>query len=141
MRNKLFASAKGVINLSWCIAVLLLFVAAASEFAYGGTWSTKTSMPAARSVAAAGVINEVLYVAGGHDGTTGGTTTLQAYNPTTDTWNTLASMPGRRYNGDGAGVINGKLYVAGGWNYPDSVLPQSQLFVYDPASNSWSSKA
>jgi len=50
-------------------------------------------------------------------------------------------MPGRRYNGDGAGVINGKLYVAGGWNYPDSVLPQSQLFVYDPATNQWSTGA
>ncbi len=29
MRNKLFASAKGVINVSWCIAVLFLFVATA----------------------------------------------------------------------------------------------------------------
>src|SRR3990167_806251 len=105
MRNKLFATAKGVMNLSWCIAVLFLFVAVASEYAYGGTLSTKTSMPAARFVAAAGVINGVLYVAGGNDGVTGGTTTLQAYNPTTDTWNTLAAMPGRRYNGDGAGVI------------------------------------
>ena len=50
MRNKLFASAKGVMSLSWCIAVLLLFVAAASEFAYGGTWATKTSMPAVRAL-------------------------------------------------------------------------------------------
>ena len=141
MRNKLFASAKGVISLSWFIAFLFLFVAVASEFAYGGTWATKTSMPAVRAFAAAEVINGVLYVAGGHDGVTGGTTTLQAYNPTTDTWNTLASMPGRRYQGDGAGVINGELYVAGGWNYPDSGIPTSQLFVYNPGSNSWSSKA
>ncbi|MEK7719679.1 MAG: SBBP repeat-containing protein, partial [Bacteroidota bacterium] len=40
MRNKLFASAKGVINLSWCIAVLFLFVAAAAN----GT-SSASSIP------------------------------------------------------------------------------------------------
>ncbi|MDD3421678.1 MAG: S8 family serine peptidase, partial [Methanocellales archaeon] len=105
------------------------------------TWTAKTTMPSARFGAAAGVIDGVLYVAGGHDGTTGATSTLQAYNPTTNTWSTLASMPQGRYSGDGAGAINGKLYVTGGWNWPASGLPQSQLFVYDPVANSWSTNA
>src|SRR3972149_293486 len=39
MRNKLFATAKGVISLSWCIAVLFLFVAAAAN----GTLSASTT--------------------------------------------------------------------------------------------------
>jgi len=115
-------------------------VSVIEDSASGGTWATKTSMSAARSLAAAGVITDVLYVAGGHDGT-GGTTTLQAYNPTTNTWSTLAAMPGRRYLPDGTGVIDGKLYVPGGWNYPDSGLPTNTLFVYDPATNQWSTGA
>jgi N-acetylneuraminic acid mutarotase len=104
-----------------------------------GEWTTKTSMPAARDSAAVGVINGVLYVAGGYNGTQ--TSTLWAYNPTTDTWGTLAPMPDGRYQGDGAGVINGQLYVAGGWDNTYSWLPHRELFVYDPATNSWSSKA
>ncbi len=39
MRNKLFATAKGVINLSWCIAGLFLFVAVAAN----GTLSASTT--------------------------------------------------------------------------------------------------
>ncbi|MBI2836667.1 MAG: PD40 domain-containing protein [Chloroflexi bacterium] len=120
--------------------LLLLSLLPSSEAYADSTWTTKTPMPAARSYAAAAVIDSILYVAGGHDGS-GGTTTLQAYNPAADTWSTLASMPGRRYQADGAGVINGKLYVPGGWNYPDSGLPTNTLFVYDPATNSWSTGA
>jgi len=103
-----------------------------------GTWLTKTPMPMARSRAASGVIDGILYVADGLNGV--GTNTLQAYNPATDSWSILASMPASLYEGDGAGVIDGKLYVPGGW---DSVsrLPVSNLFVYDPATNSWSSAA
>ncbi len=123
------------------LLLLLQLLPATPALAQGGDWTTKTLMPAARAWAAAGVINGVLYVAGGHDGTTGGTTTLQAYNPVTNTWSTLTPMPGRRYQADGAGVIDGELYVAGGWNYPDSGIPQSQLFIYNPGTNSWSSKA
>ncbi len=121
----------------------IFYWASQGEAVDGGdsAWTTKTSMPSARFGAAAGVIDGVLYVAGGHDGTTGATSTLQAYNPTTNTWSTLASMPQGRYSGDGAGAINGELYVAGGWNWPASGLPQSQLFVYDPVANSWSTKA
>lgn len=101
-------------------------------------WGTRALMPAARHSPAADVINGILYVAGGNNG--GPTSTLQAYNPATNTWSTLAPMPGGRYSGDGAGVINGKLYVAGGWTYSPS-LPNNNLWVYDPATNTWSSKA
>ncbi len=101
-------------------------------------WTTKAPMPAARHSPAAEVINGILYVAGGNNG--GPTSTLQAYNPATNTWSTLAPMPGGRYSGDGAGVINGKLYVAGGWTYSPS-LPNNNLWVYDPPTNTWTSKA
>lgn len=99
-------------------------------------WKPLAAMPAARSNAAAETINGIVYVAGGYNA--GGTSTLQAFNPTTNTWTTLANMPITLYQGDGAGVINSQLYVAGGWNGP---LPTSTLFMYDPTLNAWTSLA
>ncbi|MBI2853181.1 MAG: PKD domain-containing protein [Chloroflexi bacterium] len=117
--------------------VLLLSLLLPSEAYADGTWATKTSMPEPRTWAAAGVINGVLYVAGGTDGS-GPINTLWSYDATANTWSTLASMPGPRDTGVGAGVIDGKLYVAGGWS---GSLPTNTLFVYDPLANSWSTRA
>ncbi len=102
-------------------------------------WTTKASMAAARTGPAAEVINGILYVAGGHNGTRDDPS-LQAYNPTTNTWNLLASMPGGRYQGNGAGVINGQLYIAGGWTTSPG-LPNNNLWAYDPPTNTWTTKA
>ena len=77
-------------------------------------------------------------MAGGFSG--GDTATLQAYNPTSNSWQILANMPGGRYAGNGAGVINSQLYVAGGWT-TNPGLPNNTLFVYDPPTNTWTSKA
>jgi len=49
-------------------------------------------------------------------------------------------MPGGRYQGHGAAVINGKLYVPGGWTISPP-LPNSSLFIYDLATNTWTSGA
>jgi len=75
------------------------------------------------------VIADKIYIAGGNSDTN-----LQLYDPATNTWTTLASMPAGRYGG-AAGVIGGKLYVAGGLEL-DNV--RATLFVYDPATNAWS---
>jgi len=128
MLGKFFSK---VVVLSSAIALPLFCDAA-------GIWSTGPSM-SARLAPAAAAINGIFYVAGGNDGISD-SSTLQAYNPASNTWTTLASMPGGRYEGDGAGVINGKLYIPGGWTTSPG-LPHSELFVYDPATNSWSSAA
>jgi N-acetylneuraminic acid mutarotase len=100
-------------------------------------WKPMAAMPTARSNAAMETINGIVYVAGGYNA--GGTSTLLAYNPSTNAWTTtLANMPITLYQGNGAGVINSQLYVSGGWNGP---LPTSTLFMYDPPSNSWTTKA
>ncbi len=113
------------------VAILFVLVLALPASA---TWKPLAGMPAARSNAAVETINGIVYVAGGYNA--GGSSTLQAFNPTTNTWTTLANMPITLYQGDGAGVINSQLYVAGGWNGP---LPTSTLFMYDPHSNTWTS--
>ena len=74
-----------------------LTAALSNPFNVTGTniWSSQTAMPAARSGAAGGVINGVMYVAGGQSTTE--QTSLQAFDVSAGTWSVLASMPGGRY--------------------------------------------
>jgi len=125
---------RGYRTLVGILAALLLTLPASAS-----GWKNKKAMPSARYWAAVETINGIIYVAGGNGGS-GDTSTLQAFNPETNTWTTLANMPSGRYDGDGAGVINGQLYVAGGWTTA-SGLPQDTLYMYDPPSNTWTALA
>jgi hypothetical protein len=71
-------------------------------------------MPTARNYLAVGVVNGTLYAVGGYDGTAY-LDTVEAYNPSTDTWTSVASMPTAREL-LGAVVVNGILYAVGGVN-------------------------
>lgn len=84
----------------------------------------------------AGVINGILYVAGGNGGTW--LSTVEAYNPSTNTWITRSSMPARRRYA-GAGVIDNIFYVAGGDD--NTTTNPGTTFAYDAASNTWATKA
>lgn len=98
-----------------------------------GVWTTGKPLPTLRSGTVAGVINGKLYVAGGGLGYEA-FTTLEIYDPISDTWSPGAPMnTGRVYAM--AGVINGKLYVTGG--YHDGIGYLTSLEIYDPVSNSW----
>jgi N-acetylneuraminic acid mutarotase len=64
---------------------------------------------------------------------------VQAYNPTTNSWRTMAPLTAARQSGDGAATIAGIIYVAGGKN-ASSMLIKS-LFAYNSSTNVWSTKA
>ena len=60
-------------------------------------------------------------------------TSFYVYNPSRNTWTARASAPSDlSYDEAGAAYLNGKIYIA----YPAS---DTTMFVYDIASNSWSS--
>ena len=103
---------------------------------YGqGIWESKASMPTARQNAATGVINGKLYVVGGYNGSSS-LTTLEVYDPATNTWEAKAPMPTARNSMSGE-VIGGKLYVVGGVAQNNLNI----LEVYDPVTNTWASEA
>jgi N-acetylneuraminic acid mutarotase len=102
-------------------------------------WAGKATMPTARFRLAAGVVGSLLYVVGGESGTSTPLSTLQAYNPTSNTWATKAPLPAARKSPNGTGTINGKLYVSGGV-LADNTLTKS-LLAYTTATNSWATKA
>ncbi len=57
------------------------------------------------------------------------------YDPTTDKWSPIASLPFKAQGG-GAAFINGKIYLADSWS-PDGAVA-AKLAIYDPATNEWS---
>ncbi|MGH2375984.1 MAG: Kelch repeat-containing protein [bacterium] len=72
------------------------------------------------------------------------TSRVERYDPATDTWTTLAPMP-KALNHLNAAAVGGKIYVLGGMiptpvtDYPWFAVGDS--YVYDPATNAWSTIA
>jgi N-acetylneuraminic acid mutarotase len=83
-----------------------------------------------------GTIGGKLYV-------TGGSNQLDVYDPATNAWTTRAPMPRRRWMGAGA-TVGAKLYVIGGYqeNADGTIVSGVRTTsVYDPATNSWTTRA
>lgn len=83
-------------------------------------WFPIADLPAPRDHMVAGVIGELVYVAGGRDGTISGhSDRLLIYDPQTDEWSDGPSMPTSR--GGQAGAVRGRqLFVAGGEGNADA---------------------
>ncbi len=105
------------------------------------SWSAGPDLPAARGAGAGGVVGSVIHFFGGRNGTRDmDEKDHWAFdlNNTDAGWQTLASLPSRRNDLAGA-VVNGKLYaVAGQQLEKNAEILQSEVDVYDPASDSWS---
>ncbi|HLH25312.1 MAG TPA: kelch repeat-containing protein [Chloroflexota bacterium] len=99
-----------------------------------GAWLLRAPLPVPRSAGAVGIIDGIVYVAGGrpphgHE--------FAAYDPVADAWTTLPDLPTQR-NHLAAGVIDGKLYVVGG-RFGGGVGSEmtATVEVYDPATQTW----
>jgi N-acetylneuraminic acid mutarotase len=108
------------------------------------TWTRKADMPTARTLSAIAVVDGIIYVIGGafDDNYLDGVnvevlSTVEAYNPATDTWTKKADMPTARYNA-AACVVDGRIYVFAGrtkWDDVESSVPTVE--VYDPPTDTW----
>jgi N-acetylneuraminic acid mutarotase len=80
-------------------------------------WTMKADMPTARWSPASGVVNGKIYVVGGtvapRAGEQQNLTTVEIYDPETDTWVQGVDMPTAR-GWVAASLIDGKLYAVGG---------------------------
>src|SRR5207248_11450538 len=85
------------------------------------------------TLAAAGGADGLIYGFGG----CGGLSTVEAYNPVTDTWTPRASMPTPRNDLAAAPAADGLIYVFGGLD--GNVL--ATVEAYNPVNDSWTSKA
>jgi RNA polymerase sigma factor (sigma-70 family) len=108
-------------------------------------WTTRADMPTARQALVAAAADGIIYTIGGWAGNraTGGgagLTTVEAYDPATDTWTRKADMPAERSHMTIA-VVDGIIYVIGG--HVSTVPPwvTSVVEAYDPATDTWTRKA
>ena len=91
------------------------------------TWTTRASLPTARShLAAAAGSDGRIYAFGGNSPNPNA---VDAYDPTSDTWTTRANMPTARSGPAAAVSTNGLIYVIGG--------NPSAVEAYDPLTDTW----
>jgi N-acetylneuraminic acid mutarotase len=105
------------------------------------TWQAEASMPDPRSHFAYVNYNGQAYAIGGQHGNDAAlvtVTTVNAYNPGSDSWSTLTSLPVAVSHIASAGfVLNGRIIVAGGETSNGN--PTSRVTAYDPSKDSWTS--
>lgn len=114
------------------------YVASSNSWGYGNNDGFTP-----RTKASATVLNGIIYVIGGYNtaitGNQGGYLgVVEAFNPSTGTWNDLIAGLGTGVAGIGVAVLNGTLYVFGGIT---SSGPTSLMAAYNSGSNSWTYKS
>ena len=112
------------------------------------TWTARANMPTARRLLIVAAVNNKIYAIGGMDYTNPNNVSYrnetEAYDPATNTWSVKAPLPlGPAYNSVlgnrfmGGASANGKIYVV----VFDTDVTLTKTFEYDPAADTWSSKA
>ena len=106
------------------------------------TWTTIAPLPTNRDTlaAAAGSDGRIYALGGWHNEvpTDRYSTLNQAYDPSTDTWTTMAPMPTGRVALAATTGLDGRIYAIGGYNLTGRL---STVEVYTPSTDSWSTAA
>lgn len=126
----------------WATALLLSLIFISSSFSQEGTWASKSPMPTPRMVCSANTVDGIIYVIGGTDdpnvGSLVGVSTVEAYDPATDSWTTKTPMPGPRTLFASC-VLNDKIYIIGGQR--QQFTPYLDIMEeYDPLTDTWTTK-
>jgi RNA polymerase sigma factor (sigma-70 family) len=116
------------------------------------TWTRKADMPTPRFDHAACVIDSRIYVSGGTSGWPRSAmplSTVEVYDPASDTWTQSSDMPGFRQS-HSASVVDGKMYIVGGMDFElvepinEGMLDEGEVdellsivYVYDPGTDTW----
>ncbi|CAH9119256.1 unnamed protein product [Cuscuta europaea] len=97
-------------------------------------WTVMKSMITPRSFFACGLINGMVYVAGGNSTDLFELGSGEVLDPKNETWRPIANMRATMASYDAA-VLDGKLLVTEGWFWPFYVGPRGQ--IYDPRTDHW----
>ena len=120
------------------IALAGLLGMASMSFAIEGAWTQKADMLTPRAGVSTGVVDGKIYAIGGAESSSVFLSTLEVYNPVTDTWTGKTEMPTARSSA-AISVVNGKIYVMGGViGFATTTLAVEE---YDPSTDTWAKKA
>nr|XP_043623705.1 F-box/kelch-repeat protein At1g30090 [Erigeron canadensis] len=98
------------------------------------SWGVVKKMITPRAFFASGVIDGMVYVAGGNSSDGFELDSGEVMDPKDGLWRPISDMGASMPCYDSA-VLDGKLYVTEGWFWPFYVVPRGQ--VYDPKTDSW----
>lgn len=104
------------------------------------TWVSKQPMPTARSRFGITVFENKIYVIGGANASMF-TDANEVYDPATDTWEIKASMPAGGRSELAVNAVNDKIYAIGGHFLGIFWIPSNLTEVYDPVTDTWTTKA
>ena len=125
----------------------------------GSDWKVVTELPTKRVDFATAVVDGKIYLIGGtflenaqgrrRENEPGiwrgpfGISTVEVYDPRTNTWERVADMPAPRANAEAA-VVGGKIYVIGGYtgidNRGENLKVLKVVEVYNPQTDTWERK-
>jgi len=106
------------------------------------TWAQLAEMPTPRYGHAVAIgADGKIYAIGGYNtiGDRAYHATVEAYTPSTNTWETLAPMPTARALHSAVTGPDGRIYVIGGYNEQRGTLRTVE--VYTPSTNTWATAA
>ena len=106
-------------------------------------WTTKSQMPTPRLEFSSAVVDGKIYIIGGRDANDTNTpkqvvSTVEVYNPATDSWATGPSLPVALAN-QMTIAVNGKIYAIGG-NEEFATDTRDVVQEFDPATQQWTPK-
>jgi len=104
-----------------------------------GKWERKADMPTARATSGSAVIDGKIYIIGGF-AAGNALSTVEMYDPETDTWRKGADMPTARGYFATASV-NGKIYIFGGRTFVDPPQTFATVEAYETITDKWTKKA
>jgi len=99
------------------------------------TWTSLEPKPTPVTEVGAAVINGLIYIPGGREGSSRDeiTAQLDIYDPAFDQWHTGAALP-YPVSAYALQAFEGRLYLFGGW---DGKTYLSSVLMYDPTLDSW----
>lgn len=118
--------------------IVCSFALPSISLADAGKWTTVANMPTARYGLSTSVVNGKIYAIGGRAGGDS-YSTVEEYDPATNTWTRKTDMPTLR-NGLSSSVFNGKIYAIGGIDGSEN-KPTAIVEEYNPATDTWRRRA
>ncbi|NKX51181.1 hypothetical protein HER39_11525, partial [Arthrobacter deserti] len=103
------------------------------------TWSVAAPLPNPKDHMSTAVLGGKIYIVGGehgHDELHQQQADCHVYDPATNTWSQIGSLPGAKSHIEaGTFVSDGRIIMAGG--QVDNFQPTAQVVAYDPVLNRW----
>lgn len=100
-----------------------------------GQWLARAPMPTPRQETTPAVLNGRIYLPGGFNASAQAVTTVEAYDPATNTWSTPPPLPEILHH-YGLATVGGRMYLLGGYT-GNSFTPTNRAYVFIPDSNLW----